>query len=259
MAKSERTGLRSDTSDTSDTDEVATESESKALGRLEAFSDGVFAIAITLLVLGIQIPHGLGAGNLTKFVAGQWSEFIAYFVSFLTILVMWLNHHNTVQFIRRADRLYFILNGLLLMMITFLNYPTALVADATRGGFVGLSISAKADLRFAALLYTGNMVIIAALYNALWFYATVGRRLVHPKYDQATIRIVTIQYSFGVPVYVVAFLLALIPPAGVLDIGPLASLLLTGALAIYFAFTGRIGEAPTRVFPPFDGLPGGRS
>jgi len=238
--------------------EAATESESKALGRLEAFSDGVFAIAITLLVLGIQIPHGLDAGKLRGFVDGQWSEFIAYVVSFLTILVMWLNHHNIVQFIRRADRLFFVLNGLLLMMITFLNYPTALAAEATHSGFANLSAVAQLDQRFAAQVYTGTMVIIAALYNALWFSAILGRRLVHPKYDQATIRIVTIQYSFGVPLYLVAFLLAFIPPVGNVSIGPLASLLLTGALAIYFAFTGRIGEAPTRVFPPFDGLRGDR-
>ena len=239
--------------------EIATESESKALSRLEAFSDGVFAIAITLLVLAIPIPHGLAAGALINYVGEQWTAFIAYFVSFLTILVMWLNHHNIVQFIRRADRLFFILNGLLLMMITFLNYPTALAADATHSGFVNLSIAAQADERVAALMYTGTMVIIAALYNALWFYAVAGRRLVHPKYDQDVIRIVTIQYSFGVPLYVIAFVLAFIPPVGRVDIGPLASLLLTGALAVYFMFTGRIGEAPTRVFPPFGGLRGGRS
>ncbi|HUY79074.1 MAG TPA: TMEM175 family protein [Ktedonobacterales bacterium] len=254
MARIEKPPLR-----TAPKGEVATESESKALGRLEAFSDGVFAIAITLLVLEIQIPRSFTSGQLMSIVDGQWSSFIAYLVSFLTILVMWLNHHNIVQFIRRADRLFFVLNGLLLMMITFLNYPTALAAEATHSGFANLSAVAQMDQRFAAQVYTGTMVIIAALYNALWFSAIARRRLVHPKYDQTTIRIVTIQYSFGVPLYIVAFLLALIPPVGGLDIGPFVSLLLTGALAVYFAFTGHIGEAPTRVFPPFDGFRGGRS
>jgi len=247
MAKIEKPPIRSATG------EVATESESKALSRLEAFSDGVFAIAITLLVLEIQLPHDLKIGALAGYVAAQGSEFIAYFVSFLTILVMWLNHHNIVQFIRRADRLFFVLNGLLLMMITFLNYPTALAAGATHNGFANLSTVAQADQRFAAQMYIGTMVIIAALYNALWFSAIAQRRLIHPKYDQATIRVVTIQYSFGVPLYLIAFLLVFIPPISEVSVGPLSGLILTGALAVYFAFTGHIGEAPTHIFPRIRG------
>jgi len=213
-----------------------TESESKALSRLEAFSDGVFAIAITLLVLEIQIPHPPG-GQLAQQVENQWPAFIAYIASFLTILVMWLNHHNVVQFINRADRLFFVINGLLLMTITFLNYPTALVAEAARLNF--------SDQKFATLVYNGTCILIGALYNALWFAAR-KKRLLNPTITRATARLINVQYGLGIPLYIIAFLLAFIPL-----IGPTASLLLDAAIALYFMFTGRIGEAPTRSFPRF--------
>lgn len=235
MAKIEKPPFRSTSKG-----EVATESESKALARLEAFSDGVFAIGITLLVLEIQIPHATNAAAFIGDVAGQWTAFLAYVVSFLTILVMWLNHHNIVQFINRADRLFFVINGLLLMVIAFVNYPTALVAEASHLGF--------AAQQFAALMYSGTLVLVAILYNGLWFAAARERRLIDGKFDQATIRIVTIQYSIGIPVYLLAFLLAFVPV-----VGPIIALAINAALALYFMFTGRIGEAPTRIFARFGG------
>ena len=241
MAKNDNI-RRSSTQPTHTGDATPTESESKALSRLEAFSDGVFAIAITLLVLEIQIPHPTAAdtGQLVRMVEDQGSAFAAYVISFLTILVMWLNHHNVVQFINRADRLFFVINGLLLMTITFVNYPTALVAEATHLGF--------ADQRFAALMYGGTLVLVAILYNALWFAAARDRRLIDHKIDQATIRIVTIQYGLGIPFYLFAFLLVFVPV-----VGPIVTLVIDAGLALYFMFTGRIGEAPTRIFARFGG------
>ncbi len=211
----------------------ATENERKALGRLEAFSDGVFAIAITLLVLEIQIPHATAVGKLSDAVEAQWPAFVAYIISFMTILVMWLNHHNIVQYINRADRLFFIFNGLLLMVITFVNYPTALVAEAAQ-----LSPS---DQKLAALIYSGTLVVISLLYNALWLSAIYHRRLIAPKLDQATIRVTTILYSVGIPLYGAAFLLALV--------SPVASLALNAALALYFVFTSRIGGSSAKPSP----------
>ncbi|HLY30330.1 MAG TPA: TMEM175 family protein [Ktedonobacterales bacterium] len=204
----------------------AEDEETKETGRLEAFSDGVFAIAITLLVLEIQLPRGVAANNLAAAVLSQWPSLLAYVVSFLSILVMWLNHHSLAQFVRRADRLFFVYNGVLLMAITFVNYPTALVAQAAT-----LSLN---DQRFAAWMYSGTMVVIAALYNLLWVYASQGRRLIARNIPDQAVRAVTRQYIWGVPLYAISFLLAFA--------SPLASLAVIFAMAVYFAFTGNIGN-----------------
>src|SRR5579875_1660906 len=200
--------------------------EEKETGRLEAFSDGVFAIAITLLVLEIQLPRDVAPGRLMAAALNQWPSVVAYAVSFLTILVMWLNHHSVMQFIKRANRLFFVYNGLLLMVITFLNFPTALVAEAATLRF--------SDQRFSALVYTGTMVFIALCYNLLWFYASRGRRLIARNIPDAAVQKISRQYRYGVPLYLFAFALAFF--------SPLASMAVIFALGLYFAFTGSIGR-----------------
>lgn len=153
----------------------------------------------------------------------------------VTILALWLNHHNVVQFIHHADRPLFIINGLLLMTITFVNYPTALVAEAAR-----LNVD---DQQFAALMYSGTFVLVAIFYNALWYIATRQRRLIDDKIAQLAVRSVTMHYRLSVPLYVTAFLLAFVPV-----VGPTMSLLIDASLALYFMFTGGIGAAPSRIF-----------
>jgi len=99
-------------------------------GRVEAFSDGVFAIAVTLLVLDLKVPKpgDLGGESLLSALARQWPAFLAYLTSFATILVMWVNHHKMFNHIRRTDDRFLFLNGLLLLFVTFVPFPTALVA-----------------------------------------------------------------------------------------------------------------------------------
>ena len=205
------------------------EEEEKETGRLEAFSDGVFAIAITLLVLEIQLPLDVAPDKLMAAALSQWPSVAAYVVSFLTILVMWLNHHSIMHFIKRANRLFFVFNGLLLMAITFLNFPTALVAESVPLRFD--------DQRFAALVYCGTMVFIALCYNLLWFYASRGRRLIARNIPNSEVEKVSHQYVYGVPLYAFAFVLAFF--------SPLASMAVIFAMALFFAFTGSIGRPAT--------------
>jgi uncharacterized membrane protein len=94
--------------------------------RLEAFSDGVFAIAITLLVLNIRIPE---TPNLAQALRGQWPSYLAYLLSFLTILNLWVNHHNIFHYISRTDHWFLFINGLLLLGVCVLPFPTALLAQ----------------------------------------------------------------------------------------------------------------------------------
>jgi len=198
--------------------------EEKETGRLEAFSDGVFAVAITLLIFQIPIPHG---GSLLKQLGGQWPFYTAYVVSFLTILIMWVNHHALFRLIHRTDHLFLILNGLLLMLITFVNYPTAVLAEYIEGS----------DGRIAAMLYSGTFIVIAVLYNLLWRYASGSHRLLSKRADPLLIATITRQYRFGPLFYVVTFLLAIINAP--------TSLAVNTLLALYWAFAGRAKSPKT--------------
>jgi uncharacterized membrane protein len=210
-------------------DQAETEVEAKetGTGRLEAFSDGVFAIAVTLLVLQLKVPDTLNTEprkGLADLVVNQWPAFVAYFNSFLTILIMWLNHHNIFKLIRRSNHAFIILNGVLLMLITFVNYPTALLAPALRSGTAD-------DQQFATLIYTGTFVVTAVFYNVLWLYATYNGRLLGKDASKTLVAQITREYRFGPLFYLVAFLLAFVSVP--------ASLAVTVLLAVYFALSGR--------------------
>ena len=100
--------------------------------RIEAFSDGVFAIAITLLVLDLKVPRDLPDGQtLTGALLAQWPAYLAFASSFMTILIMWVNHHRIFTLVGRSDSRLLFFNGLLLMGVTVVPFPTALVADTS--------------------------------------------------------------------------------------------------------------------------------
>ncbi len=192
----------------------------KDTGRLEAFSDGVFAIAITLLVLDIKLPKAADLGqdrSLLDAVLDSWPIFLAYFTSFLTVLVMWVNHHNIFKIVRKADQAFLLLNGLLLMFVTLVPFPTALLAEY---------LNKRGEIT-AGIIYCGTYLLIALIFNLLWRYASYHNRLlvkdVNPSYVQAINR----QYLFGPVLYlacvVVAFFSAII------------AFLITLGLAIFFA------------------------
>ena len=211
-------------------DHVHAETEDVGTGRLEAFSDGVFAIAVTLLVLQLKVPDA--HPSLVGWVREQWPAFLAYLNSFLSILIMWLNHHNIFKQVRRSNHTFIMLNGVLLMLITFLNYPTALLATYLKPG------ASQPDQHLVTLIYTGTFVIIAVFYNVLWRYGTHHGRLLGKHANKELVAQITREYRFGPLVYLVAFLLAFVSVP--------ASLVLTVLLAVYFALSGRnrSGKAP---------------
>lgn len=198
--------------------------EEKETGRLEALSDGIFAVAITLLVLEIKLPDA-SKSDLGNQVLDQWPSFLAYFISFLTILIMWINHHAIFRLVHRTDHTFQVINGLLLMLITFVNYPAAVLADS-------MQAPKLEDQQFAAAFYSGTFVVISIFYQALWRYATYKRRLLSKRADPALVATITRQYRFGPLLYLIAFVLAF-PSVW-------ASIALNGGLALYFAFTGQM-------------------
>ncbi|MBV8200602.1 MAG: DUF1211 domain-containing protein [Acidobacteria bacterium] len=201
----------------------------KETGRLEAFSDGVFAIAITLLVLDLKVPKPselpagpgpLGTHGLLAALLAQWPTLLAYLTSFLSILVMWVNHHLLFSLIRRIDHLFLYLNGLLLLFITFMPFPTALVAAYLQ----------REEAAAAAALYSASYLAIAIVFNLLWRHASKGRRLLDPDASAAAIDEIDRSYRFGPPLYALAFVLAYVNLT--------ASLLTCLALAVFFSVTG---------------------
>lgn len=194
----------------------------KETGRLEAFSDGVFAIAITLLILEIRVPSGEGAapGELWPALLKLWPSYVAYAISFGTILIMWLNHHALFKVIRRIDNRFILLNGLLLMAITFVNFPTAVLAEYIE----------RPDAQVAALFYSGTYVVVALVFNALWRYASHNHRLLDLAFHDTLVREITEQFRIGPIMYLVALLAAFVSV-------PL-SVAINAGLAIFYAFTG---------------------
>ena len=167
--------------------------------RVEAFSDGVFAIAITLLVLTIAEPsnyHDLG-NQLRE----RWPSFAAYAVSFIVIGIMWLNHHSIFGFFERIDRPLVYLNHLLLLTIVFVPYPTGVLGEALRRG---------EGTRTAALFYSVVMAVNAYCWAALWIYGSSGRRLLHEGFPEEQRRSATVAFTVGSVVYTLAIGLALI-------------------------------------------------
>jgi uncharacterized membrane protein len=191
-------------------------------GRIEAFSDGVFAIAITLLVLDLKVPapsiHGPGLGAL---LLRQWPSYLAFATSFAFIGIMWINHHRLFTLIRRSDHVLLVLNSLLLFGVTVVPFPTALLA-----AYLG-----RRDQRVAAMVYSGTYVVIAVCFNLLWRYAAADNRLLDPKADPKAVSAIHRAYACGPLLYLVAFGLAVISVP--------ASLAMNAALAIYFALPPR--------------------
>src|SRR5205823_8450239 len=97
--------------------------------RVEAFSDGVFAIAITLLILEIRVPPAGGAGGLWAGLLALWPSYVAFLVSFFVVLVMWVNHHELMRLVRVVTYPLLFANGLLLLTVTFVPFPTAVLAQ----------------------------------------------------------------------------------------------------------------------------------
>src|SRR5438270_41361 len=185
--------------------------------RVEAFSDGVFAIAITLLVLTIAEPSS-NYRNLGHQLWDRWPSLAAYVVSFLVIGIMWLNHHSVFNHFERIDRPLVYLNQLLLLTVVFLPYPTGVLGEALRRG---------EGTQVAAVVYTVTMAINAYCWSALWLYASSGRRLLADAFPENQRRAATVAFTVGSIVYTLAI--------GVAFINAYAALAFQALAAVYYA------------------------
>ncbi|HEY2507235.1 MAG TPA: TMEM175 family protein [Streptosporangiaceae bacterium] len=191
--------------------------------RAEAFSDGVFAVAITVLVFNLLpiADRTEGSRHLLHALAGNWPAYLAYVVSFLTIGIMWLNHHTMMAHVRRVNRPVLVLNLLLLMGVVALPFPTALVA----GHLVGAH-ARNGQASVAAVLYGLVMIAISICFATLWLYVTSRRGALGAGPALQASRASTIRFTSGLVGYLAATAIALAEPV--------AALLIYGLLAGYY-------------------------
>jgi uncharacterized membrane protein len=202
--------------------------------RAEAFSDGVFAVAITLLIFNL-LPIGGGSQLTYRVLGSAWSQYAAYVVSFLTIGIMWMNHHTLFGHVRLIDRPLLVLNLLLLMGVVAIPFPTALVAEHLTGHH-------KAGGSVAAVIYGVVMIVISIFYNAIWEYLVrhaeaLGSRATRQALRDAVpgfgrgpgLAAKIPRWSLGLAGYALGVLIAAFWSAGV-------ALAVYGALAVYYLF-----------------------
>jgi uncharacterized membrane protein len=202
------------------------------MGRLEAFSDGVIAVAITLLVLNIQVPvvhpHARhGCRTLGCELVDQWPVYAAYVVSFLTIGIIWINHHVMIRRLREPDHMILFLNLLLLMSIAVLPFATSLMAAYLRK---------SEGQHLAAAIYSGSFLVMAV------FFTTLNRHLLLVKPDRLREELpaerrrqIFVRSVSGVIPYAVATALA--------AVSSYLTLAICGALAVFYAFPISSGGA----------------
>jgi uncharacterized membrane protein len=196
----------------------------KETARLETFADGVFAIAITLLVLEIRVPPA-GTTDLAGAILDQWPSFAAYVISFLTIGVMWVSHHQMFAVITRTTPTFLYLNVIFLLPVAFVPYPTALVAQHIQ----------EPDARTVAVLVYGAVsVLVALMFNVLWTYAS-ARNLVRESARDQMVQVAR-GFRLGPLAYLAATVTALV--------NPFVSMAAFAALAVYWMLPGRIPGRP---------------
>ena len=172
-------------------------------GRLETFSDGVFAIAMTLLVIEISVPHiGNESEGTTLFGAliEEWPSYVAYMISFLGIGILWANHHNRFRYIARSDHGLIFLNTLFLMYVAFFPFSTALLSEYMR----------SAERTTAVAVYSGTLATTLIVFTLIWLYASRNYRLIDFNLDPALLRKMTRRYMLATALHIFAFALAFV-------------------------------------------------
>jgi uncharacterized membrane protein len=165
--------------------------------RLETFADGVFAIAATLLILDVHRASGSVAHGLVH----AWPDYVAYAISFLTIGIIWVNHHTVMNQIARVDRTFLFINVCFLMIVAFSPFPTRVLADTLRTGSAAGSFA-----------YGLTFTAMAVSFGVLWFYAAIGRRLLREDADQRTIDGISRSFRPGSIIYGIAAVSSFLSP-----------------------------------------------
>jgi TMEM175 potassium channel family protein len=198
---------------------VADRSDLAETSRLEAFSDGVFAIAITLLVLELHVPDLEEGERLWPALLDEWPQFGAYLTSFAILGIMWTNHHSMFRQIQRADRGLIFLNLGLLLWTALLPFPTNLFAEYLQDDSI--------DAHVAAAVYSTNLTLAAIAFSSIWWHV-LRKHLIDHDLDRAQQRRSVLRFSVGTVIYAATIGLSFVS-------APL-TLLVQFLLALYYGF-----------------------
>jgi uncharacterized membrane protein len=201
-----------------------TEEIDRGTTRMEAFSDGFFAIVITLLVLDLRPPELPPEADylLRGHVLALWPNFAAFLISFVNVFIMWVSHHELMRITTRADTAFLYLNGGLLFGVALAPFSTALVAEHTLGP----------SAQLAASIYTGVFLWTAIFFNLLWRYVAAHPERLLPNVTRHDRRRISRTYLATLTLYGLAFAMSFA--------APLAAIAITLALAIFFAVADRL-------------------
>ena len=196
----------------------------KETGRIEAFSDGVFAVAITLLVFDLQVPQPppgetFSVATLGIALLNKWPFYLAFITSFATILIMWASHHSIFKLVYKSNTPFLFANGFLLLVVTAVPFPTSLVAEYLT----------KPAAALACAIYAGMFVVVNIAYNVLWWTVRHHRYLLRPEVSEAQVKMSTRNILLGLPFYLIATAVAFV--------NPYVSVGICSALWVFWAFT----------------------
>ncbi|MBB5981233.1 TMEM175 family protein [Kribbella solani] len=198
---------------------MSNQSDLAETSRLEAFSDGVFAIAITLLVLELHAPVLAEGRQLWPALLHEWPQFAAYLASFAVLGIMWVNHHSLFRQIERTDRGLMFLNLFLLLWVTLLPFPTSMFAEHLK--------DESTNAHVAAAVYSTNLTLAAIAFSLIWWYV-LRNKLVEHEMSRPQVRASVLRYSLGTLFYAAMI--------GVSFLSAKVTLLIAFLLAIYYAF-----------------------
>lgn len=197
---------------------------------MEAFSDGVFAIAITLLILDIKVPRVdsvTGTPALREALRHQLPAFLAYILSFVTIGIIWANHITMFRHVRRTNHILLMLNTLFLLCIAFLPFATSILAEYIQ--------ESHDEQQIVVLIYGGTLFAMAICFNVIWWYGTHHHGLLEHNTSPRIVTAITGSYQIGFVTYLSTLILAWF--------WPLAALAVYALLALYYALPGPGKEA----------------
>jgi uncharacterized membrane protein len=189
--------------------------------RIEALSDGVFAIAMTLLVLDLKIPAGVTPESLSQTLLNMWTQFAAYIVSFLVLAVYWVGHHNQFHWIHRTDRTLLWINILFLMSIAFVPFSASLLASYN-------------ETITATLVYGANVICAGIFLYLHWWYASGEKKLILASVTAHAIRITKLRIAAGLLFYFITTVLAFVSTR--------VSLILFAVLPIFYMFPSKVDK-----------------
>lgn len=171
--------------------------DASSLDRIGSFSDAVFAVAITLLVLSIDVPQGVGDPNLASQIWALWPKFMAFAMSFAIVGFFWYFHHEMFRYLKRYDYVFIFLNMTLLMCIVFMPFASELISE-------------YGNTEIATQIYAGSWSLASLVMAVMWHHAAKDKRLVAEDFDGRIARISVLSFGNNFVIFTISIGIAFV-------------------------------------------------